>query len=67
MKATEFFVMFFLGVGALSACSDRADSAASPNCAELATGKLSEAQQIELAKKCPRAGPSYKPSPIRNW
>jgi entry exclusion lipoprotein TrbK len=66
MKATQVFVMFFLGAGALSACSDRADTA-SPNCAELATGKLSEAQQIELAKKCPRAGPSFKPSPVRNW
>ncbi|MFS2024870.1 entry exclusion lipoprotein TrbK [Massilia sp. CT11-137] len=67
MKATQFFVVFFLGAEALSACSDRADTAASPNCAELATGKLSEAQQIELAKKCPRAGPPFKPSPARNW
>ncbi|NIA56987.1 entry exclusion lipoprotein TrbK [Massilia sp. TW-1] len=67
MNATQFFVVLFLGAGALSACSDRADTVASPNCVELATGKLSEAQQIELAKKCPRAGPSFKPSPARNW
>lgn len=66
MKATYFLVMVLLATGALSACTDRSGTA-SPDCAELATGKLSEVQQTELAKKCPRAGAPFKPSPARNW
>jgi entry exclusion lipoprotein TrbK len=66
MKSTHFLVVFVLATGVLSACSDGADIA-SPDCAELATGKISEAQQVELAKKCPRAGAPFKPSPARNW
>lgn len=66
MKATHFLVLSILATGTLSACGNRSDIA-SPDCAELATGKLSEAQQIELAKKCPRAGAPFKPSPARNW
>jgi entry exclusion lipoprotein TrbK len=66
MKVLRFLVLFLFASGALSGCGERSD-VASPDCAELATGKLSEAQQIELAKKCPRAGTTFKPSPARNW
>lgn len=66
MKTTDFLVLSLLTTGILSACGNRS-GIASPDCAELATGKLSETQQIELAKKCPRAGPPVKPSPARNW
>jgi entry exclusion lipoprotein TrbK len=66
MKLHHFLVTFLLASGAVSGCSQRSDIA-SPDCAELATGKLNEAQQIELAKKCPRAGPPFKPSPERKW
>jgi entry exclusion lipoprotein TrbK len=66
MKVNFFLVTFLLVSSALSGCGQRSD-AASTDCAELATGKLSEARQIELAKKCPRAGPPFKPSPARKW
>lgn len=66
MKARCFLVMFLFTTGALSGCGERSDMASS-DCAELATGRLSEARQIELAKKCPRAGPPFKASPARNW
>ena len=66
MKTTHPLVMFLLATGALSACTDRSDMA-SPDCAQLATGELSAAQQVELAKKCPRAGAPFKPSPARSW
>jgi entry exclusion lipoprotein TrbK len=66
MKACRFLTLFLLVAGALSACGERSDVASS-DCAELAKGKLSETQQVALAKKCPRAGPTFKPSPARNW
>lgn len=66
MKTTFFLILTLLATGTMSACGNRSD-VASPDCAELATGKLSEAQQLKLAKKCPRAGPVFKPSPARNW
>lgn len=66
MKACHFLVTCLFATGALSGCGERSDIASS-DCTELATGKLSEAQQIELAKKCPRAGPTFKPSPARKW
>jgi len=66
VKARHCLASFLLAAAALSGCSERSD-VASANCAELATKKLSEAQQIELAKKCPRAGLPFKPSPARNW
>lgn len=66
MKATYVLIVFLLAPGVLSACSDRSDIA-SPDCAALDAEKLSKVQQIELAKKCPRAGAPFKPSPARNW
>jgi entry exclusion lipoprotein TrbK len=66
MKARHFFVPVLLVAGALIGCGERSDIA-SADCAELAKAKLSETQQIDLAKKCPRAGPAFKPSPSRNW
>jgi entry exclusion lipoprotein TrbK len=66
VKARQFFAAFVLAAGALSGCNERS-GIASAGCAELAAKKLSEAQQIELAKKCPRAGPPFKSSPLRNW
>lgn len=66
MKARHCLVLFLFAAGTLNGCSERSD-VASANCVKLAAKNLSEAQQIELAKKCPRAGPPFKPSPARNW
>lgn len=51
---------------ALAGCK-KAQEVASPDCAALAKGGLSEAEQIELAKTCPRAGSPFKPSPVIKW
>jgi entry exclusion lipoprotein TrbK len=66
MQVKLIVVTLLVGSNILSGCGQRSDIA-STDCTELTAGRLSESQQIELAKKCPRAGPPFKPSPARNW
>jgi entry exclusion lipoprotein TrbK len=49
----------------VAACKDK-PAVASPACADIA-GISDPAQKAELIKRCPRNGPDFKPSPVKNW
>jgi len=67
MKTQNFIVIAVLLVAAaiVVACKDKL-AVASPACADLA-GISDPAQKAELIKRCPRNGPDFKPSPVKNW
>lgn len=67
MKIQNFIAIAVLLVAAaiVAACKDK-PAVASPACADLA-GVSDPAQKAELIKRCPRSGPDFKPSPVKNW
>lgn len=64
-KTPVWIAALLLGAVLTAACRDES-AIASPACAELS--KTTDPQlKAELAKKCPRGGPVFRPSSGKTW
>lgn len=64
-KTPVLITSLLLGAVLTAACGDESEIA-SPACAELS--KTTDPQlKAELAKKCPRGGPVFRPSSGKEW
>lgn len=57
---------FLLAATAMAAGCHEEPAVASPACVELEK-TTNPARRAELLKRCPRVGPEFKRSPVKNW
>ena len=64
-KTPYMFAVLLVATVLVAGCREK-PALASPACAEL--GRTTDTEKrADLLKKCPRGGPDFKPSQVKNW